>query len=767
MESIQEGDHGELSGFLRSSRLGALLSEEILHEVIPKIERLQAAKGDVIIRQGDPGDSLYLVLSGQLNVVSSDASGREIVLTVLEPGRTVGEISLLTGERRTATVVAVEDSQLLRYSRENFQALQEKYPQQMEKAVLSIIQRLEEAHLSSALRQSRVLGDLGEDVLSDLETELSLKLVQSGDVLMHQGDASDALYILISGRLRVVHEYNTPDERTIYEMGRGQTVGEMGLITGASRTATVYALRDSLVGQLTLESYDRLLVKYPHVVMRQFAGKVIEILNEELKGTRRVGLNVSTFAIVPINHDLDARSFARQLTTALEMIGTTLCLDSKSVEAAIGRPGIAHTVLNSPANISMTRWLGEQELRHQFVVYVAEPLYTTWTQRCLRQADRVILVADPKRSPEKCIVEETVDASSRRFHAPNVLVLLHDPQTDLPANTAEWIKLRQLSNFYHVRNHNRADFARLGRLLTGRGVGVVLSGGGARGIAHLGALKALAEVGVAADAVGGSSAGGIMSTLWASGNSFDTLLQRMGEAVSRDLKDYTFPVTSIMAGFKMTTEAKAFFGPVRGLEDLWLPCFLTTANITSSRLMVHDRGPIWKYIRGTSSVPGVFPPVMENGEMLVDGGLVNNLPTDVMAKRPDIGTVIALDVGGSPDPPYESEPYESSLSGWKVLWSRINPFAKPIKVPGLGRVMMGVAMISNGASIEVTRQIADFYMRLDPGNIGLFEFDAYAESAENGYQSSKKTLAEWEKDEKFQELVAMMRGDAVVETGST
>lgn len=747
----------ELVTFLGSTPLAGLVTQEILRQIVPMLEHVQVAKGEVVIRQGDPGGSMYLLRSGRLEVVSRDSSGNEIILNVLEPGRTVGEVSLLTGERRTATVVATEDARLLCFTQDQFQALQAMYPQEMEKATQRIMRRLEQAHLSTALRGSRLLGDLDDAVLQDLEEELTLQFLPSGETLMRQEDESNALYILISGRLRVVHDYDTPQEKTLYEMGRGQTVGEMGLITGSRRSATVYALRDSLVARLSRQSYDRLLVKHPHAVMRQFAGKAIQILYEEVKGTRRFAGNVATFALVPVTQGLDVRDFASQLVAALSGIGASLSLDSKSVEDALSRPGVAHTVIDSPANISMSRWLGELEMRHQFLVYRASPVFTNWTQRCLRQADRVLLVADPAQSPKLCVVEEALAASSRKFRTPSILVLLHSPETELPSNTAAWLEAREVANVYHVRDGNQADFARLGRLITGRGIGVVLSGGGARGVAHVGALKALGELGVNADAVGGSSAGGIMSTLWASGKSYDALLKRMGEGVSRKLKDYTFPITSIMAGFKITAEAKAFFGPDRGLEDLWLPCFLTTANISSSRLMIHDRGPIWKYIRATSSVPGVFPPVLENGEMLVDGGLLNNLPTDVMAQRPDIGTVIALDVGGSPDPPYEIEPYESSLSGWKVLWSRINPFSKPIRVPSLGRVMMGVAMISNGAAIEKTRELADFYMRLDPGDISLFEFASYAKSAENGYRSAKQILATWEKEEKFQELLARLR----------
>lgn len=750
-----EIDSTDLMQFLRSTPLGARLSDDMLRAIAPNLEQVSVGVGERLIRQGDPGDSMYLVQSGKLEVVAKDSEGQEALLNVLEPGRTVGEISLLTGERRTASVIATEPSQLLRFSQEQFHALQKRFPREMSQVTRRMLERLQQAHLSSALFASRLLGDMEETVLRDLEEELELQFITGGEVLIKQDDESDSLYIVVSGRLHVVHGYGTAEEKRLYEMARGQTVGEMGLVTGARRTATVYAHRDSLVARLSRESFEILLEKHPKAVMHQFAGKMIQILERELTGPRRTGIDAATFALIPIHHPMGIGSFSDQLVAAFNRVGSTMGLDQDSVEAALARPGVGETMLDSPANISMARWLSEQELRHQFILYTAEVFYTNWTQRCLRQADHILLVADAEKAPDLSPVEEAVNRS-RRFQPQSSLILIHPSETELPSNTAEWLSSRPVNRVYHVRRDNPADFARLARLLTGRGIGVVMSGGGARGIAHLGAVKRLGELGIPIDAVGGSSAGGIVCTLQASGNSYEFLLKRMGEAVSQNMKDYTFPITSFMSGAKVTDLAKSFFGEERQLEDLWIPCFLTTANISTSRLMIHDRGPIWKYIRGTSSVPGVFPPVMENGEMLVDGGLINNLPTDVMSERADIGTVIALDVGGSPDPPYDEDPYVCSINGWKVLWSRINPFSEPIDVPTLGRVMMGVAMISNGAAIEKTRDVADFYARLDPGEIGLFEFTSYQKSADNGYRSATEIFAGWEQDEKFQALQQMV-----------
>jgi lysophospholipid hydrolase len=303
--------------------------------------------------------------------------------------------------------------------------------------------------------------------------------------------------------------------------------------------------------------------------------------------------------------------------------------------------------------------------------------------------------------------------------------------------------------------------ARLGRLLIGRGVGVVLSGGGAAGFGHLGAIRALREAGIPIDLIGGTSQGGLMACQYAMGWGDETIMAKNRAAI-RHKFDYTFPITALMAGAEMTEVVQEMFGDAQ-LEDMWIHCFCITANLSRATMVVHDRGPVWKYTRATTSIPGVLPPVIDGGDMLVDGGMLNNLPTDVMRGRGDCGVVFACDAAGSiGSVRARNPPYETGISGWKVLWRRLNPFAAPLEVPTIGQIMMRVAVINDAQHMQTARDLADFYMRLDLGNYGMLEFGALEQIVAAGYQSAQAIVATWRDDERFQAIQAKVSDSRII-----
>jgi len=216
--------------------------------------------------------------------------------------------------------------------------------------------------------------------------------------------------------------------------------------------------------------------------------------------------------------------------------------------------------------------------------------------------------------------------------------------------------------------------------------------------------------------------------------------------------DYTFPITALMAGAEMTAVVQEMFGDAQ-IEDMWIPCFCITTNLSRSTMVVHERGPAWKYTRATTSIPGLLPPVIDDGDMLVDGGLLNNLPTDVMRRHSDCGAVFASDAAGAlGSGRTRNSAYETNISGWKVLWRRLNPFAAPLKVPTIGQIMMRVAIINDAQHMRTARGLADYYMRLDLGSYGMLEFSALDQIVESGYRSAQAIIATWQEDEMFRAL---------------
>ncbi len=265
------------------------------------------------------------------------------------------------------------------------------------------------------------------------------------------------------------------------------------------------------------------------------------------------------------------------------------------------------------------------------------------------------------------------------------LILLHPNSNQEPRGTHAWLTPRQVSGHYHIRWDREADVARLARFLAGRAVGLVLSGGGTRGFAHIGVIRALAEAHVPIDFIGGTSMGSFIAAQYAMGWDYDLMLQR-NMALSRSVFDFTLPLVALLRGRRLARKLQLAFGE-RHIEDLWLPYFCVSSSLTRAEAVVHRLGPVWRSLRASAGLPGILPPLAYDGDWLVDGALLNNLPIDIMSNLCDGGIVIAVDVGVSMDMA-ESVPYGESLSGWQVVWNKVNPFATKLNVPNIATVLL-------------------------------------------------------------------------------
>ena len=728
--------------FLAKTVLLSELSASEVESLAGHMEVRAFSRGDFVIRQGEPGNSLYLVFEGLLQVTQRNARGEEVPLNLIGPGESVGEIALLTGERRSTSVYARQDAVLFALPKTAFEHIRQHSPQVSARFSQIIVERIQKAELRNLLYVSELFKNMGEATFRDLEGELELILCGSGECLMREGEESDCSYIVVSGRLRVTDQHGEGGNRLICELGRGQTVGEMGILTGAKRAATVTAMRDTLVAKLSLAAFNRLLQKHPQDMVRHFAGEAVNRLLMQTQGKSRNESAAANIALVPTEQAVRLTQFTRLLAARLADYGPILHLNSESLEDYLSPSGIAQTPINDSNNVNLARWLNHQEDAYPFILYQADPGPTEWTRRCLRQADRIVLVGDACSSPKRCEIEETLLLAPRYQHLPKILVILHENDNAPYNNTAAWLKERDLRYHYHVCPSQGDDIARLGRLLIGQGVGLALGGGGARGFAHIGALKALHEAGIAIDKLGGTSMGSIIGAMAALRWDYATMLDR---ALSFNYRmDYTYPAVALTAGYNITHGLKKGFGDQK-IEDLWNTYFCVSTDLRTGSQWVHERGLLWKYVRASMSIPGLFPPVIDGKRFLVDGGLVNNLPIDVFRAQEDIGYVFAFDVAGPADLEMEV-PIEGSFSGWKAFRSKLNPFASSVVLPSLAKTLMLTAVMKSAGANEIKKNMADFYMRFPVQEHGLMDFNHLKKIAETGYGHACEQLSAWEKD---------------------
>jgi len=425
----------------------------------------------------------------------------------------------------------------------------------------------------------------------------------------------------------------------------------------------------------------------------------------------------------------------------------------------------------------LTTWLGQQEDVHRMTLYQCDPTLSNWTKRCLRQADCILIVAMGDSKPKIGELERELE-NLKFSKALKVLVLLHKEGVDAPRRTAEWLNLRGwLTNHFHIqiptlmtkakaqrlkkdviklireKNENPySDFSRLARFLNGRSVGVVFGGGGARGITQIGMIELLLAKGVPIDMVGGTSIGSMVGALYATSRDLDTMKKSMSFFCSnmsklwRKIIDLTYPQTAMFSGKGFNHEIYSTIGD-KQIEDLWIPYFAITTDLSSSRMRVHGFGSLWRYVRSSMTLTGYLPPLCDptDGHYLVDGGYINNLPADV-AKARGASVVIAIDVGARDT--FDLTNYGDSVSAFWLLWKKWWPWTEAVRVPDLNDIQSRLAYIAcNHLLEEVKKSDYCYYIRCEEiMKYKTLDFDKFDEILEYGLEQSQAIITdEWVK----------------------
>ena len=515
-------------------------------------------------------------------------------------------------------------------------------------------------------------------------------------------------------------------------------VGEIAMLTSEARSATVRAIRDSELVKFSNRACYHVADKYPRVLLQiaQVIAKRLEAMNR----APQVAASLTNVAVVPIDLERAHSEFATRLVSALAGLGPTLHLSSRRFDDMWGEVGAAQTPSDNPATVKIENWLNDQESKYQFVLYEADSAASHWTRRCLRQADRILLVGWADSSPRVGPLEsDLLNPEEQQTAARVELAVVHPSEITKASDTVKWLEPRRVSRHYHVRWDSPDDFARLARLVTERAVALVLGGGGVRGFAHIGALRAIQEAGVPIDFIGGTSMGALMAAQYALGWDYETRV-RTNRRMFREawpMNDYTIPIMACLAGQKFDNTLRAMFGDSR-IEDLLLNYFCVSTNLTTAGLVVHQDGLLWRRVRASCSLPGIMPPEFDNGHMLVDGAVLNNVPGDVM-KRLCGGRVMAVDVSPRQDNEFQVR-YDERPVTRRILWGQVNPFTEGVKVPNIFDIVSRSAMISSIANSSVLKAQLDLYLHLPLDQFGMSESKSFDKIIAVGYESTRRQI---------------------------
>src|SRR5215468_6570800 len=557
---------------------------------------------------------------------------------------------------------------------------------------------------SGLLRDVALFRHLDEAALAELEGELEWFALPGGAVLFEFGEESDALYVLKSGSLGAFKPDTNGQFRLDGIVAAGETVGELGLIVDQPRSATVRALRDSELLRLSRRGFTGLVEHHPDAMLQSARLAVQRLI---ARTVHRPLTAARTFALLPHDAGVDARHFAMQMREALGRYGSCALIDAKT--------GGGNT----------SAWFSAIEARYRYVLYLADSEPGEWRELCVRQADSFVLPANAESKPAAW--PEFADAEPDRYmQRPCHLVLLHRGDITLGSGSA-WRVSTPNAQLHHVRRGD--DIERVARLLTGRSIGLVLSGGGARGFAHIGVVRALREAGMRIDSVGGTSIGAIIGAGVAADWSDEEMLEKYRKAFvdGRPLRDYTFPFISLVSGRRVAHLLREAFG-ARDIEDLALPYYCVSANLTAGKAHVHRSGPLWLWLRASSAIPGILPPVFHRREVYVDGAVMNNLPTDIMRAQA-VGEIVAVDI--SADDVLRADVEEYALPPtWQLLIERMY---RPRR-PGILSILLRSGMVNAEAASIERRAYTNLLLAPPLADIDLLDWHAYERAIDAGYR---------------------------------
>lgn len=802
-------------------------------EFAESVELKHYKKDTIIVKEGSKGKGLFYVISGSIDVTTSEDNGNQVLgslsknlrstsrLFTVNVGGIAGYLSSLVGYKSFVNLIAKTDVYVGFLPVHTLEKLCDKY-------------------FFIYLRIAETLTTLLPPKLLKLDHALEWVHLNASETLFRQDDPANGIYVVLNGRLRQLQTPSSPNERNkhdtepeiIGELAQGESFGEVEVLTAVNRFSSIIAVRDSELARIPRTLFELLALEHPSVmirVSRLVARKIIGTSVQtgstaQLLATnglnKGMGLAVPssrthvnsyshsqnnssgtftfrTIAILPVTAGLPVESFAMRLVQAFKQVGrNTIGLDQSTTLSYLGRHAF-----DKMAKLKQRGYFAELEEMYDTVVYIGDtPVSSNWTKTCIAQSDCILFLADALGDPSIGEYENLLLKS--RNTARTELIMLHNERLVEPGVTHKWLKVRPwIHSHHHIQfspnaimaqgsskslvlhegplsvldklkqnefskkaQHNisrllpysvktrveilssklskkstkyytpvhahKNDFLRLARILSGQAVGLVLGGGGARGLSHLGILQAIEDQGIPIDMVGGTSIGSLVGGLYARDYDLVPIYGRLKSfagrisSIWRMLTDLTWPVMSYTTGHEFNRGIWKTFGDTR-IEDFWIQYYCNSTNITDSVQEIHSYGYAWRYIRASMSLAGLLPPLVENGSMLLDGGYIDNLPVGEMKSR-GCQTIFAVDVGSVDDrTPME---YGDSLNGFWVIFNRWNPFSKHPNVPNMAEVQTRLGYVASVNALEQAKNTPGvIYVRPPIENYATLDFGKFKE----------------------------------------
>ncbi len=494
-----------------------------------------------------------------------------------------------------------------------------------------------DSNLLNLIKASKLfssLDDAGRKKLIPMLHEIKLK---KNRFIFRQGELSDGVFLVMSGKLVAMLKTVTGENKILSEIRPGETLGEIGALSHEPRGASIKALEDCILFKLSCENYFKLCEQYPSLLLQTMSvlatrsRSLIEMLTAREPAKKHI-------AILPASKHTRIKELSDALFKNLHGFANVTVLSDYD-------DTLAHKTLTQ-----LQKHIEELDGNNSKILYILGLHDSPLSKACFENVDALYVVGNGRsKAYLNPVTHKRLHNAELSYKASPELLLVYPDGKKSPVATSKWLKLVNFGMHHHVRLSEEKDLRRILRFITGTAVGLVLGGGGARSWAHIGAIRALQESGIPIDLICGTSGGAIVAGYYALHESAEDSKDELNDLSkitykAASLAHITWPAVSIFDGGSFTKKQQEIFGHKK-IENLWLPFFCVSCNLTKSIPVVHSRGELWKKIRASTAVPGIFPPVVMHGQLHLDGGIVNNLPTDLMKKfSSSIGTSIAVEL---------------------------------------------------------------------------------------------------------------------------
>ena len=715
------------------------LNSKQFDRVIKNLELRDFKKDQIIFKENSPNDAgVFFVINGVVNILKPSSSE---VLIVVSEGDHFNLLSVFydNDEKRAYTAIANVDLKVAFLDKNTILRIC-----QDDKSFKKIMYE-ESSNRHDLFKLFKIFTKLYGNKIDHKGFQ---EIVSAGDFidlpdntnLFNLGEQSDSLYFLVSGLLKAFIPSNG-SFISVGEIYEGEVIGEMGILSDKPRSASVYSVRRSLVFKLNKSITTKLMMKYPEMIL-QFANKIAD----RLRATQSSNpTDIFSLLSVSISEGQKSQSIliGKTLNKAISSISSSYYLSKKVVDELLNINDINEELATREKFGPLEDLLIRLCSQYRYLILLGDVDYTPWTSWCMSVSETDIYLINPIVGINNQKLLDAVDIEEKKvidyLHDEKLLMIYHKSRNEIPKGTYKYFeKISPVNKHFHIALDDSKDIARVARTLIGKSIGLCLAGGGAKGNAHIGVYKALIENGIPIDTVCGTSAGGIIASLIASGHSPDKIIELLKISYSNNVfKEYTLPYSSIIATTKVVEDAK-ILSENRYIEDLWLPLFTCAVNISTSELAVLDRGPIWEATRATAALPGILLPVIKGKSLLVDGGLINNMPGDILLDRFG-GKLISVSVSPVEDmvANFDRFPNQASHLLKKFLFKTKK---SDLDVPNIGDILMRSIMVSSAAKSLEVEKMSDIFLNPKVDNVGMLEFESIDESVELGYDYTMRKL---------------------------